>query len=134
MDNARRIAILSDFVNEFICFLTKSIIKRIVRASQYKEDNMADETYEEIVRVTTCVTKAMVDKPDRVQVKMIPGDSTIIIELTVDPDDIGAVIGRKGIHVTAMRTLLFAIGGKYRRRVQLDIVEPPREALVSSRR
>lgn len=70
------------------------------------------------------IVKAIVDKSDEVNVKMIEGDSTEIYELTVGEGDLGKVIGKKGRNVGAIRTLLSAAtaakGGK---RSILEIIE-----------
>ena len=70
------------------------------------------------------IVKAIVDKTDEVNVKMIEGDSTEIYELTVGEGDLGKVIGKKGRNVGAIRTILSAAtaakGGK---RSILEIIE-----------
>ena len=70
------------------------------------------------------IIKAIVDKSDEVNVKMIEGDSTEIYELTVGEGDLGKVIGKKGRNVGAIRTILSAAtaakGGK---RSILEIIE-----------
>ena len=70
------------------------------------------------------IVKAIVDKPDEVNVNMIEGDSTEIFELTVGEGDLGKVIGKKGKNVGAIRTILSAAtakkGGK---RSILEIIE-----------
>ena len=70
------------------------------------------------------IVKAMVDKTDEVNVKMIESDSTEIYELSVGEGDVGKVIGKKGKNVGAIRTILSAAtakkGGK---RSILEIIE-----------
>jgi predicted RNA-binding protein YlqC (UPF0109 family) len=52
------------------------------------------------------VAKALVEQPDRVEVREMESDR---LELRVDPSDVGRVIGRKGRTAQAMRTLLRAM-------------------------
>ena len=70
------------------------------------------------------MVKAMVDKPDEVNVTVVEGKDTIIYELTVGDGDLGKVIGKKGKNVNAVRTILSASnakdGGK---RAILEIIE-----------
>tara|TARA_B100002052_G_C15432632_1_gene397684 strand:- start:193 stop:426 length:234 start_codon:yes stop_codon:yes gene_type:complete len=70
------------------------------------------------------MVKAMVDKPDEVNVTAVEGKDTIIYELTVGDGDLGKVIGKKGKNVNAVRTILSASnakdGGK---RAILEIIE-----------
>ena len=70
------------------------------------------------------IAKQLVDKPDKVSVEeTIPDEHTIEINLKVDNSDIGKVIGKHGNTVNAMRTLLYAVGGKEHRRATLQILE-----------
>jgi hypothetical protein len=69
------------------------------------------------------IAKALVDKSDAVQVRMIEGEQVTVIELRVDPSDLGKVIGRQGRIVNSIRTLLSATGMKLRKRFVLTILE-----------
>ena len=68
--------------------------------------------------------KAIVDKPDEVNVTATESENTIIYELTVGDGDLGIVIGKKGKNINAVRTLLSAAnakdGGK---RAILEVIE-----------
>ena len=68
--------------------------------------------------------KAIVDKPDEVDLNLTESENTIIYELKVGEGDVGKVIGKKGRNVGSIRTLLSAAtakaGGK---RALLEIVE-----------
>ena len=68
--------------------------------------------------------KAMVDKPDEVDISLTESENTVIYELRLGDGDVGKVIGKKGRNVTAIRTLLSAAtakaGGK---RSILEIIE-----------
>jgi hypothetical protein len=68
------------------------------------------------------IAKSLVDDPDHVNVNQIEGD-TIVLELTVAPDDVGKVIGKQGRTARAMRTLLAAAGMKVHKRFTLEILE-----------
>ena len=69
------------------------------------------------------IVKAIVDKPEQVRVTEIISERTIVYELKVSKGDMGAVIGRRGQHADAIRTLLAATSGKRRKRAFLEIVE-----------
>jgi len=47
----------------------------------------------------------------------------LVIELSVDPEDRGRVIGREGRTARALRTVLAAVAGKHDRSCQLEIVD-----------
>ncbi len=63
------------------------------------------------------------DDPDRVQVRAVEGEEVTVLELRVDPSDVGKVIGRNGRNVNSMRTILAAAGMKLRRRITLEVLE-----------
>jgi hypothetical protein len=69
------------------------------------------------------IARALVDKPDEVQVVEISGEQTIVLELRVAKDDLGKVIGKQGRTVKAMRAILSAASSKLRKRADLEILE-----------
>jgi len=74
------------------------------------------------------VVQALVSNPDAVQVKRSVDDMGVLLELTVDPADMGKVIGKAGATAKSIRTLLRVLGAKSDARVNLKIVEPEGEA------
>ena len=74
--------------------------------------------------VLTGIIKAIVDKPDEVDLTLTESENTKIYELRLGDGDVGKVIGKKGRNVSAIRTLLSAAtakkGGK---RSILEIIE-----------
>ncbi len=69
------------------------------------------------------MAEALVDIPDKVQVNVVEGENSIILELKVAPEDIGKVIGKSGRTAKAMRTILSAAATKLHKRSILEIVE-----------
>jgi predicted RNA-binding protein YlqC (UPF0109 family) len=69
------------------------------------------------------VAKALVDFPDEVQVNVVEGQQTTVLELRVAPADLGKVIGKQGRTARAVRTILGAAGMKLRKRFVLEILE-----------
>ncbi|HMI53766.1 MAG TPA: KH domain-containing protein [Candidatus Saccharimonadales bacterium] len=69
------------------------------------------------------IARALVDRPDEVQVKALEGSQVTVLELRVHAEDLGKVIGRQGRTAKAIRTLLTAAGVKVRKRFTLEIVE-----------
>jgi predicted RNA-binding protein YlqC (UPF0109 family) len=70
------------------------------------------------------LAKALVDQPERVEVEQFEeDDGTLVLELSVAPDDYGQVIGRGGRTAQALRTVVKAAAVKDNRRVLVDIVE-----------
>ena len=70
------------------------------------------------------LAQSLVDRPDRVKVEEFEeDDGTIVLELSLDDDDYGRVIGRGGRTAQALRTVIKAAAVKDNRRVLVDIVE-----------
>ena len=70
------------------------------------------------------VIKSIVDTPDAVSTERKVDEMGVLITLTVDPNDLGQVIGRQGQTAKAVRTLLRVVGAKNQARVNLKINEP----------
>ena len=69
------------------------------------------------------MARALVDKPDEVEINAIEGDVTTILELKVAKEDLGKVIGKQGKTAHAMRSILNATATKLKKRAVLEIVE-----------
>ncbi len=69
------------------------------------------------------IVKSLVDNPDKVLIEEVEGEKTTVIELRVDPSDLGKVIGKQGRTARAVRTILNAAGIKKNKRVVLEILE-----------
>ena len=70
------------------------------------------------------VVKALVSHPDDVEVKRSVDDMGVLLELSVNPEDMGKVIGKAGATAKSIRTLLRVLGSRNDARVNLKIVEP----------
>ncbi|MFP4382537.1 MAG: KH domain-containing protein [Spirochaetia bacterium] len=73
--------------------------------------------------LVTYLAKSLVDEPDEVEVNMIEGEKSTILELRVAPGDIGKVIGKHGRIAKAIRTILSASSTKSGKRVVLEILD-----------
>ncbi|HEC78238.1 KH domain-containing protein [Candidatus Woesearchaeota archaeon] len=69
------------------------------------------------------IVKALVDNPDKVDVKEIAGEKSIIYELRVGEGDLGKVIGKEGRTAKAIRTIITAAAMKQGKRTVLEIIE-----------
>ena len=69
------------------------------------------------------LARELVDRKDAVQVDVIERDRSTVFELTVDPDDLGRVIGRGGRTAKALRTVIDAAARREGRRAVLDILD-----------
>lgn len=68
--------------------------------------------------------KALVDNPNDVKIERTVDEMGVLVTLTVNPADMGKIIGRMGNTAKAIRTLLRIIGMKNNARVNLKINEP----------
>jgi len=69
------------------------------------------------------MVKALVDKPEEVDLKEVEGEKTTVLELRVAKEDLGKVIGKQGKTAKAMRTILNATATKLKKRAVLEIIE-----------
>ncbi|MCL2444695.1 KH domain-containing protein [Candidatus Saccharibacteria bacterium] len=68
------------------------------------------------------IVKTLVSNPDKVEVQRDIDEKGVLLSLTVDPEDLGRVIGRRGVTAQSLRTLLRALGTKNDARYNLKIV------------
>ncbi len=69
------------------------------------------------------MAKALVDKPEEVEVTEIEGEQTTVIELKVAKEDLGKIIGKQGRMARAIRTIVGAASTKIRKRSVVEIIE-----------
>lgn len=80
------------------------------------------------------IVKSLVGNPDDVTVDRIVDEKGVLLTLTVNPEDLGRVIGRRGVTAQSLRTLLRALGTKNSARYNLKIVnnDNPEEVTMLS--
>lgn len=69
------------------------------------------------------IVKSLVSKPDAVKVDRRIDEKGVLLELTVDPEDLGRVIGKRGGTAQSLRILLRALGTKNDARYNLKIID-----------
>ena len=81
------------------------------------------------------IVKSLVEHADDVVVDRIVDEKGVLLTLTVNPEDLGRVIGRRGVTAQSLRTLLRALGTKNSARYNLKIVNndnPDESTIISS--
>lgn len=69
------------------------------------------------------IAKALVDKPDAVEVTVVEGEKSSIFQLKVDPEDVGKVIGKQGRIAKAIRTVVRASAVKEGKKAIVEIID-----------
>lgn len=69
------------------------------------------------------IVKGLVQKPEAVIITPVEREGTTVYELRMDPQDVGKIIGRQGMTINAIRSLLLAGSAKKGLRCTLEIVE-----------
>ena len=69
------------------------------------------------------IAKALVDHPEKVEVKEIAGERTLLYEIHVGEGDLGKIIGKEGRTAKAIRSIIAAAGMKQGKRAQVEIIE-----------
>ncbi len=82
------------------------------------------------------IIKELVESPNDVKINRTVDEMGVLLTLTVNPVDMGKVIGRSGNTAKAIRTLLRVVGMKNNARVNLKINEPegaaPKESVTKT--
>ena len=76
-----------------------------------------------MVELVRYIARSLVEKPDAVDVREVENADSIVIELRVDADDMGKVIGKQGRIAKAIRTIVKAATAKGEKPVFVEIVE-----------
>jgi predicted RNA-binding protein YlqC (UPF0109 family) len=87
------------------------------------EDNNIEADRDDMRELLEYLAKALVDNPDKVEVTSVEGERSVILQLRVDPEDVGKVIGKKGRIAQAMRTLIKASATKDGRNAIVEIID-----------
>ena len=69
------------------------------------------------------IVKSLVDTPEEVVIGETAGESIVILEISVAPDDIGKVIGKEGRIANAIRTVVKAAAAKLDKKVTVEILQ-----------
>lgn len=85
------------------------------------QENMAAENDEKFLEY---IVKELVDNPKDVKVVRKVDEMGVLLSLTVNPEDMGQIIGREGSTAKAIRNLVRIVGLKNHARVNLKIEEP----------
>lgn len=78
---------------------------------------------EEEIAFVTYIVRALVNSPQDVDIKRSVDEKGVLLELTVAPEDVGRIIGKKGATAQSLRTLLRALGTRNEARYSLKIVD-----------
>ena len=70
----------------------------------------------------TDIARRLVRNPDQVRVTERENDGTVVLELSVAPDDMGKVIGRHGKIARAIRSIMKVAASRENKKVVVDIV------------
>ncbi len=70
------------------------------------------------------VVKSLVENPNDVKIDRTVDEMGVLLTLSVNPADMGKIIGRQGNTAKAIRTLLRVVGMKNNARVNLKVNEP----------
>ena len=69
------------------------------------------------------IAKALVEKPEEVVTTETETDDAIVVELKVDPSDMGKVIGSQGRIAKAIRAVVKAASSKSDKKVVVEILQ-----------
>ena len=76
-----------------------------------------------MVELVKYIAQSLVEKPEAVDVREVETEDSIVIELRVDPEDMGKVIGKQGRIAKAIRTVVKSAAMKSDKKVVVEIVQ-----------
>ena len=71
--------------------------------------------------LVTVLAKALVEKPDEVQVEAVEEEDRTVLKLHVAQEDMGRVIGKKGRIAKAIRTIVKSAATREKKKISVDI-------------
>lgn len=83
---------------------------------------MSNETHD-ISGLVDCVVRPLVDYEDDLEITSREEDGAVLIEISVNEEDTGKVIGRQGRVIKAIRTLVRAAASRNDMRVEVEIID-----------
>lgn len=86
------------------------------------DESSAGDPYRELEHLLTTMAKCLVDNPDEIVVMPATGDGFVHFEVRTDNSDTGTLIGKRGMHAEAIRTVMMAAGAVRRIRVSIQIL------------
>ncbi len=69
------------------------------------------------------IIKALVDRPEEVNINVVDGSRSVIFEVKVAPEDVGKIIGKEGRIAKAIRTVIKAAAIKEGKRATVEIID-----------
>ncbi len=83
-----------------------------------------EDTLPKLQQAINLLVTALVDDPTSVEIGTTEGHSLVIFEIRCPQQEMGKIVGKQGRNIQALRTIMSAIGAKYKRRVQVEVIEP----------
>lgn len=69
------------------------------------------------------IVKNLVDHPEKVDVRCFDGEKGLIVEIRVAQEEVGKVVGSRGVTINAIRTIAMTICARLGRRVRVELVQ-----------
>jgi hypothetical protein len=81
-----------------------------------------------VKKVVEILVKGLVDQPERVAVKQVEGEKSVVIEVRVPSEELGRVIGKNGRVINSLRAVGKAAGVRHQKSVWVDVAALEEEA------
>ncbi|HAM14605.1 MAG TPA: KH domain-containing protein [Eggerthellaceae bacterium] len=81
------------------------------------------ENNHDIAGLVECVVRPLVDYPDDLEITSSESEGAVLVEIRVNEQDAGKVIGRQGRVIKSVRTLARAAGSRTDLRVDVEIID-----------
>jgi len=88
-----------------------------------------EDPYADLKNMVETMARMLADKPEEIVVNEAKGNGFVAYEVLCDEGDVGTIVGRRGVHADAMRTLLMAAGTSRRIRVTVQFLSREQDGL-----
>lgn len=86
------------------------------------QERINEEVKNALHDLVLITVQTIVDHPDDVSVEIVPASYRLLAELHTNPNDVGQVLGRRGHVIASIKSLVTALAGKSKIRMELDYV------------
>lgn len=68
------------------------------------------------------IIENLVENKDKVEIKEVSGEQSIVFEVKVAESDMGKIIGKQGKIANSIRTIMKAVASKERKRISIEFI------------
>ena len=103
--------------------MIKKIFQLLTKSSDTDSDSAGNDGLKDLEHFVDYVVRALVDKPDDVNVETAQGERATVIQVKCAKDDIGKIIGKNGKTISAIRALVNGAGKRFEQEFTVEVMD-----------